>query len=139
MAGVSGIRAYRRARPVLLGLAASASLFGAARAAEGDADEDAAAATVSAVTVTGEMRPLGQDTGLSVLSTRVQDTPQAISRIGADQLKAQGVTSLEGALRNVPGITIAIAGRTDILTSDFEAFRRVFKLPAHKLERIWSR
>ena len=117
MAGVSGIRAYRRARPVLLGLAASASLFGAARAAEGDADEDAAAATVSAVTVTGEMRPLGQDTGLSVLSTRVQDTPQAISRIGADQLKAQGVTSLEGALRNVPGITIAI-GEGGTLSGD---------------------
>ncbi len=42
------------------------------------------------------------------MPTTIQDTPQAITVIGAAQLKAQGVTSLEQALRNVPGITVAI-------------------------------
>ncbi|HEY3950008.1 TonB-dependent receptor [Phenylobacterium sp.] len=112
---VSGIVAYRRARPMLLGLAASASLCGAAQAAEiaGDAD----AVTVSGVTVTGEGQTLNRGTGLSVLQSTVQDTPQAISIVGADQLKAQGIASLEGALRNVPGITVAI-GEGGTLSGD---------------------
>jgi len=48
------------------------------------------------------------DTGLAVLPATVLDTPQAIQVVGADTLKQQQVSSLEGALRNVPGITIAI-------------------------------
>ncbi|HEX2591580.1 MAG TPA: TonB-dependent receptor [Rhizomicrobium sp.] len=48
------------------------------------------------------------DTGLNVLPSTVQDTPQSINVISQEQLKAQAVTSLEGALKNVPGITIAI-------------------------------
>jgi catecholate siderophore receptor len=51
---------------------------------------------------------LGHDTGLAALPGSVQDTPQAITVIPQEQLKEQGVTSLEQALRNVPGITIAI-------------------------------
>ncbi|HEY4263696.1 MAG TPA: TonB-dependent receptor [Micropepsaceae bacterium] len=51
---------------------------------------------------------LGNDTGLSVLPTTVQDTPQAIIVIPQQQLREQGVTSLEQALRNVPGITVSI-------------------------------
>ncbi len=47
----------------------------------------------------------------------VQDTPQAINVIGNAQLKAQGITSLEQALRNVPGITIAI-GEGGTLSGD---------------------
>ncbi|MBS0334834.1 MAG: TonB-dependent receptor [Proteobacteria bacterium] len=103
---------------MLLGLAASAGLYGMAHAAAAGADADGAAApTVSGVTVTGESQPLSRDTGLSVLQSTVQDTPQAISVIGADQLKAQGINSLEGALRNVPGITIAI-GEGGTLSGD---------------------
>jgi catecholate siderophore receptor len=87
-------------------LASAASVCGAAHAAEGaDAAE---AGEVSGVIVTGQLRPLDHDTDISALQTTVQDTPQAISVIDAAQLKAQGVTSLEQALRNVPGITIAI-------------------------------
>lgn len=52
--------------------------------------------------------PQNHDTGLSVLPTTVQDTPQAIQVIPQEQLKQQAVSSLEQSLRNVPGITIAI-------------------------------
>src|SRR4029078_10964781 len=58
-----------------------------------------------------------RDTGLSVLQSTVQDTPQAINVIGQEQLKAQGINTLEGALRNVPGITIAI-GEGGTLSGD---------------------
>ncbi len=92
---------------------AGLSLHGAAQAAAGDAamataaDAALAPTELLGVDVTGR-RPLDNATGLSVLPTTVQDTPQAITVIDAAQLKNQGVTSLEQALRNVPGITIAI-------------------------------
>ena len=52
-----------------------------------------------------------------MLSSTVQDTPQAISIVTQEQLKAQGISTLEGALRNVPGITIAI-GEGGTLSGD---------------------
>jgi catecholate siderophore receptor len=120
--GGFGVVGYRKARPVRLGLAmmaGAASLCGAARAGEvpGDAADAEAAATVAGLTVNGEVKPLDHSTGLSVLSSTVQDTPQAINIVTQDQLKAQGVSSLEGALRNVPGITIAI-GEGGTLSGD---------------------
>src|SRR5882672_7551032 len=54
------------------------------------------------------MRALDSNTGLSVLPGTIQDIPQAITVIPEKQLKEQAVTSLEGALRNVPGITVSI-------------------------------
>ncbi len=120
MSGVRvGVVGYRKARPVRLGLAmaaGAASLCGAANAADATADA-ADGATVAGVTVVGETAPLSRDTGLSVLQSTVQDTPQAISVITNAQLKAQGINSLEGALRNVPGITIAI-GEGGTLSGD---------------------
>ena len=87
-------------------MAGAASLGGAAHAA---APVAAAAPTeISGIDVSGNHQPLDTGTGLSVIPTTVQDTPQAISVIPSAQLKAQGVASLEQALRNVPGITIAI-------------------------------
>ena len=120
--GGFGVVGYRKARPVWLGLAmmaGAASLCGAAQAAEvaGDATDAADATTVSGLTVNGEVKPLDRTTGLSVLSSTVQDTPQAISVVTQEQLKAQGINSLEGALRNVPGITIAI-GEGGTLSGD---------------------
>lgn len=120
--GVFGVVSYRKACPARLGLAmvaGAASLCGAAGPAGASAtiDADDATSTVSAVTVNGEVPPLGRGTGLSVLASTVQDTPQAISVVTQDQLKAQGVASLEGALRNVPGITIAI-GEGGTLSGD---------------------
>lgn len=105
-----GVVGYARKRPYRLALAMLAgtvSLGGAAQAAEAAADADVAP-EVSGVTVHGHKTGLDVGTGLSVIPTSVQDTPQAISVIDQVQLKAQGVTSLEQALRNVPGITIAI-------------------------------
>ncbi|MCI3133274.1 TonB-dependent receptor [Phenylobacterium aquaticum] len=103
----SGVVGYARKRPARLGMLALAgvvSLAGAAQAAEADADAN----EIAGVQVNGQRKPLDTDTGLSVLPTTVQDTPQAINVISQAQLKAQGVNTLEQALRNVPGITIAI-------------------------------
>ncbi|HEX5264695.1 MAG TPA: TonB-dependent receptor [Phenylobacterium sp.] len=118
--GSSGVVGYRKARPTRLGLAmmaGAASLCGAAHAADADATDAADASTISGVTVTADAKPLNRDTGLSVLQSTVQDTPQAISVISNAQLKAQGINTLEGALRNVPGITIAI-GEGGTLSGD---------------------
>jgi catecholate siderophore receptor len=109
MSGRGGVVGYVKKKPYRLAvvmLAGAVGLGGAAQAAEAAADADAA--EVSGVTVTGQRKALDTDTGLSVLPSTVQDTPQSISVIGQAQLKSQGVTSLEQALRNVPGITIAI-------------------------------
>jgi catecholate siderophore receptor len=106
MAGRGGVIGYAKKRPYRLALAALAgtvSLGGVAHA-----DEAAADAEVSGVTVTGQRKALDTDLNLSVMPATVQDTPQAVNVIDLAQLKAQGVTSLEQALRNVPGITIAI-------------------------------
>src|SRR6185437_15358246 len=50
------------------------------------------------------------DTGLSVLPTTVQDTPQSVNVITSETIKDQATTTLGDALRNVPGITIAEGG-----------------------------
>ena len=44
----------------------------------------------------------------SMPSDSVQDTPQAVNVIDAATMKSQATTTLGDALRNVPGITIAI-------------------------------
>jgi catecholate siderophore receptor len=98
--------AYRRVRPALLALTAAASLGGAAQAADEAADADAR--EVAPVQVVGQRTALDESVELPGVSTTLQDLPQAVSVIGADQLKKQGIASLEQALRNVPGITIAI-------------------------------
>jgi catecholate siderophore receptor len=112
----SGVVSYRKARPARLGVALVAGVAGLCGAAGSAAAEDATA-MVAPVTVKAIARPLDRDTGLAVLPSSVQDTPQAISVIDSAQLKAQGVNSLEGALRNVPGITIAI-GEGGTLSGD---------------------
>jgi catecholate siderophore receptor len=117
--GQNGVIGYRKAQSARIaqGLAAVvgvASLAGAAHAAEAN---DAGSSEVSGVLVTGGHNPLTNDTGLSVLPTTIQDLPQAVSVIGQAQLKAQGINSLEQALRNVPGITIAI-GEGGTLSGD---------------------
>jgi catecholate siderophore receptor len=94
---------YAKRRPVLAAALLGAAAFGtAAHAADTDATE------VDTVTVTGQRNALAAETGLATALTTIQDTPQAISVIDAAQLKAQGINSLEQALRNVPGITVAI-------------------------------
>ena len=112
-----GIVGYSRKRPraVFVALAGVMSLGGAAHAAD-DAGSVNATVEVSGVDVKGK-RPLDDQTHLSVMPTTVQDTPQAITVIDAAKLKAQGINTLEQALRNVPGITVAI-GEGGTLSGD---------------------
>ncbi|MBI1329988.1 MAG: TonB-dependent receptor [Alphaproteobacteria bacterium] len=49
-----------------------------------------------------------RETGLPTMPGSLQDTPQAASVITSETMKEQGTASLEQALKNVPGITIAI-------------------------------
>lgn len=99
----------RAFRALWLGGAAALSsplLIGAPARAATDA---AALADSAPVVVTGHrVTPLEGDTGLATLPTSVRETPQAITVLSGEMLKQQGVQSLEQALRNVPGITIAI-------------------------------
>jgi catecholate siderophore receptor len=99
-AKTGGIVARRRAALMAAGLAMVPAMA--------LADTADTAAQVSEVTVLARATPLDRATGLAVLPTSVQDTPQTMQVISTNQLKAQGVTSLEQALRNVPGITVAI-------------------------------
>ena len=119
-----GVVGYRKARPPRLGwavLAGAVSLCGAA-AGGGHrgptrADADAGPHGLQRRRSPARSATLDHDTGLSVLQSTIQDTPQAISIITAGQLKKQGINTLEGALRNVPGITIAI-GEGGTLSGD---------------------
>jgi catecholate siderophore receptor len=112
-AGVVGYAKAPRTRLVhgLALFASAAALGSAAHAAEAGSSETMDASGVrelSGVLVESHRNPLDRDSGLSMMPATIQDTPQAISVIDGAQLKAQGVTTLEQALRNVPGITIAI-------------------------------
>ncbi len=99
-----GVVGYAKARTAL-GAGVLAALAAGSTVAAEAADDTA---IVSPVQVIGHKTSLDHDTGLTVLATSVQDTPQAISVIDAAQLRAQGVNTLDQALRNVPGITVAI-------------------------------
>jgi len=107
----AGIVGYARRAPVraatLVGAAMLVPAVSPSMAAAETAAADAAN-EISGVEVVGAHAPLAGDTDVATLPGSVQDTPQAIQVIGQAQLKAQGVASLEQALRNVPGITIAI-------------------------------
>ena len=51
------------------------------------------------------------------MPTTLQDTPQVVNVIPEQQLKQQKIVTLEQALRNVPGITVAI-GEGGTLSGD---------------------
>lgn len=74
---------------------------------------DAGDNTVSTLNVQAQSQKLDMATS----PTTVQETPQTVQVIGQDELKARGVSSLEQALRSVPGITIAI-GEGGTLSGD---------------------
>lgn len=57
-------------------------------------------------------------TGIGRLPGTVQDTPQAVQVITGETLRQQGVTSLDQALRNVPGVTVAIGEGNGGLNGD---------------------
>ena len=88
----------------------ASSVYAAEAPAEG---ADAGSTEVAGVDINGKK----EDTGIALVPTSVQDTPQTLQVIGQEQLRQQGVTSLEQAMRNVPGITIAI-GEGGTLSGD---------------------
>ncbi len=47
-------------------------------------------------------------TGIGRLPGTIQDTPQTVNVIGQTQLREENVTTLDQALRSVPGVTVAI-------------------------------
>lgn len=94
------------------GLAASISaipLFGAT--AQQATPTPASDEELPTVTVEGEGEPanaLETSTGIGRLPGTVQDTPQQINVISQETMQQQGVTTLEQALRNVPGVTVGV-------------------------------
>jgi len=74
-----------------------ASMAGLSQAAA----ETAVADQPQEVVVTGQQRP-----SLVILADKLQDTPQTVDVIPQQVLHEQGVTTLQEALKNVPGITL---------------------------------
>jgi catecholate siderophore receptor len=56
--------------------------------------------------------------GIGRLPGTVQDTPQAVQVITGETLRQQGVTSLDQALRNVPGVTVGVGEGNGGLNGD---------------------
>lgn len=100
----------RRRTRVLAG--ASVGLLGAALLATPSAQaQESGSVLLGPVTVegTGDRNVLNHGQPLAAMPTAsLQDTPQAVSVVDQQTMRQQGVTTLGGALRNVPGITIAI-------------------------------
>ncbi|MFZ2869610.1 TonB-dependent receptor [Zavarzinia sp.] len=95
-------------------LAAAPAHAGELVTPEGDWTPTAAAGqtaeTLPTVSVTGAAPANNQkrETAIDRLPQEIQDTPQTIHVINEETLQQQGVTSLEQALRNVPGVTVEI-------------------------------
>ena len=146
-----------RTSPLQTALLLALALPAAATAQTAPATSDATAAppkkTMSTVHVTGSV--IGNDYTADTSSvgakvpTSLRDIPQTVVVVNRDLLDAQGATSLQDALRNVPGITIGAAeggqignninlrgftARTDIYLDGFrdpgQYYRDVFDLDA---------
>jgi catecholate siderophore receptor len=66
----------------------------------------AAAETASPTDATPDVVVTGQRPSLVILSNKLIDTPQTVDVIPQQVLHEQGVTTLEEALKNIPGITL---------------------------------
>lgn len=92
-----------RLRLLLLASVAALSFGGAAQAADADATSDSDR-TVSELVVTGEKHPLiGAASGLPL---SIQDTPQQITVVGAQQIRDFGLTDINALLNQAPGINV---------------------------------
>jgi catecholate siderophore receptor len=73
------------------------------------------------VVITGEGTPantLEATTGLGRLPGTIQDTPQIVNVVPQVVMEQQGVTTLDQALRNVPGVTVSIGEGNGGLNGD---------------------
>jgi catecholate siderophore receptor len=109
----------------LCATAVSAESSALAQTAEADQPKTDPAAEVKEVVVTGVRRLQGDK-----LPQRLLDTPQSVTLVTQDLLREQGVTRLEDALKNVPGITLNAgegAARGDTVNlRGFSAFNDFF-------------
>jgi catecholate siderophore receptor len=109
----------------LCATAVSAESSALAQTAEADQPKTDKAAEVKEVVVTGVRRLQGDK-----LPQRLLDTPQSVTLVTQDLLREQGVTRLEDALKNVPGITLNAgegAARGDTVNlRGFSAFNDFF-------------
>jgi catecholate siderophore receptor len=109
----------------LCATAVSAESSALAQTAEADQPKTDHAAEVKEVVVTGVRRLQGDK-----LPQRLLDTPQSVTLVTQDLLREQGVTRLEDALKNVPGITLNAgegAARGDTVNlRGFSAFNDFF-------------
>jgi catecholate siderophore receptor len=105
-----------RVRPLRAALIASLALpmTSLAQSTTPDTSQDAnPAKTLGAVHVTGSVLGNSYDTDSSTIGAKtpaaLRDIPQSVVVINRSLLDAQGATSFQDALRNVPGITITAA------------------------------
>jgi catecholate siderophore receptor len=109
----------------LCATAVSAESSALAQTAEADQPKTDKPAEVKEVVVTGVRRLQGDK-----LPQRLLDTPQSVTLVTQDLLREQGVTRLEDALKNVPGITLNAgegAARGDTVNlRGFSAFNDFF-------------
>lgn len=96
---------------MVAGLTVAFSGDAAAQPAQPAPPAEAAGLQLPTIDVQGQEPPntLQRPTGLARLPGTVQETPQTINVVPREVLEQQNVTTLEQALRNVPGIT-AFAG-----------------------------
>ena len=80
-----------------------------ARRAQPQPAPAASVTELNTIEVQGETENgLQATTGLTRLPGRVQEIPQTVTVINKETLEQQGVTTLDQALRNVPGVTVNI-------------------------------
>jgi len=91
-------------RGIAMGLAgvgiASATAISGAQAQTLAADAAGASNGIETVNVTA------QRSSLDTLTAKIKDTPQSINIVPLEVMQQQGVTTLQDALKNVPGITL---------------------------------
>jgi catecholate siderophore receptor len=107
MNGSLSLRDYGSSAALGAGLAATLGGFLPADAWA----QDAGSAELPQISIAGEggspNNTLQTPIGTSRLPGRVQDTPQTINVVPQEVLQQQAVTTLEQALRNVPGVTVS--------------------------------
>ena len=107
---IDGERSLTLGAAALIGISAALLAQGARAATDADAAAPVAQPTeVAGVVVTAE-KGNSEDSQINIgtFNGKVLDTPQAIQIISQDLIQQQKITTLEQALRDVPGITVAI-------------------------------
>ena len=96
--GLSWLQPMRSVARLLLGTSLSTLGFAPATLAQ-------SVTRTEHVTVTGDRFNVDQSS-LSKLPAPLLDTPQSVTIVSGDVLKARGITNLNDALRNTPGVSL---------------------------------